>query len=921
MRDKLYFPDYPVKDLKDDYVGFEEQIEMIKEGIESNSRIVGLVADYGSGKSSIIELLKKELDEEEYDIVKINLLDPDGQANEFEAHKRLLIQLANHKYKNELGKLSYITKRLNPNYKSVDISTKNKISTILICVSLLLFVISFLYKNNLLSYMNFLPTPKYNNLVTIIKQLCNLSGIIGFIILFITIIKSEIVCNYLKKDSEQELNELDLIEISKILINDKKTTVIVIEDLDRNGSMDVEKFIKELISFYTSMEKCKFVIAVTPEELLNMSNDENDNKYKPFGLIVDLPKIKNSDYGVILKELLLSRKELYKEYLDIQNENEFDLWYWLSISNNMNLRRLKHRINSTIHLYMTLKTRFPGKDIQIKTCIAIVYLKDEYGVEFNNLIDEKKGKGFALKNKLEKFIIKDVRPETDNLLDKDIYDLFKGGYINHNCEMYCFNYSKYNTIFNVDENEIYNDYLCDRNYKLDDSKIKQVISANPECIRNAINMRNSLNIGIPNNVFERGSIINYIIDNVSSDELMKMYKSMLFIDNNHINTTIVRLNKLKGTQFYDDDNIKFYVDIMDQQLMGNGNLELIDETRLKLLDFFKNKIELLKKLYGDNYPIITLKEINKINNLSVVIKLLDFNKITESNVNYIVDGVDQIYKCEEELNLITFINQVPSELKDYIFKNCKSISKLNESTKIELFNNNKDLIDLDDIEDIEKLVSNMQYSFDEVESEVINLFNNKKIAPEQYQLFVNKIPNVHECTLIRLLEDDCRFTINDNLINKLKNDNKMYGYIKFRILKEGKIPREPEAIEQFENIYSNVGDVFNEYMSDEFFLKYIRDKEIYKKYDNHKFMLLSECIQTYDLLAYAFENLELNMLEDYIQKIDEIKCNIEELSNLLSNYNNKIKHISEDVSKKLYSFMEGRSLKARYRAIRRKANV
>ena len=44
MRDKLYFPDYPVKYLKDDYVGFEEQIEIIKEGIESNSRIVGLVA-------------------------------------------------------------------------------------------------------------------------------------------------------------------------------------------------------------------------------------------------------------------------------------------------------------------------------------------------------------------------------------------------------------------------------------------------------------------------------------------------------------------------------------------------------------------------------------------------------------------------------------------------------------------------------------------------------------------------------------------------------------------------------------------------------------------------------------------------------------------------------------------------------------
>ena len=62
MRDKLYFQDFPVRNYEEDFVGFEEEVEMLKEGIDSESRIIGLVADYGSGKSSIIELLKAELD-------------------------------------------------------------------------------------------------------------------------------------------------------------------------------------------------------------------------------------------------------------------------------------------------------------------------------------------------------------------------------------------------------------------------------------------------------------------------------------------------------------------------------------------------------------------------------------------------------------------------------------------------------------------------------------------------------------------------------------------------------------------------------------------------------------------------------------------------------------------------------------------
>ena len=61
MRDKLYLQDFPVRNYDEDFVGFEEEVEMLKEGINSEARIIGLVADYGSGKSSIIELFTHTL--------------------------------------------------------------------------------------------------------------------------------------------------------------------------------------------------------------------------------------------------------------------------------------------------------------------------------------------------------------------------------------------------------------------------------------------------------------------------------------------------------------------------------------------------------------------------------------------------------------------------------------------------------------------------------------------------------------------------------------------------------------------------------------------------------------------------------------------------------------------------------------------
>lgn len=906
-------------------MGFEAEVEMIKESVESDSKIIGLISEYGSGKSSIIELLKNSLDAGKYDIVNINLLDPDGINNDLEAHKRMLIQLANHKYsdKKNKKKLSHVTKRLNPNYKSIDISTTSNISSFFIGLSILLFIVKFLYVNGILSYINFLPHSKYQDVINVIKEVCNLSGVIGFIILFVTVIKSELICNYLKTGDSQSLNEFDLMEISKQLVNQEKITVIIIEDLDRLYEPDcIEEFIKEIITYYKSMDNCKFIIALTPEEFYEMSSDKEtkkraDSKYKPFNMVIDLPSIKNSDYGVILNKLLLSKKEIFKTSLDIDIEQVLDSWSWLSFGANMNIRRLKHRINSVIHLYKTLINRFPGKYIELKTCIAVVYLKDEYEEDYEQLISNEK-KEFKLKKNVERYIKEDISSDNLSGIDYDLYKLTKGGYIDYNCEMYCFNYSKYNKIFDIYECELVNALMYDRKFELDDLKVKNIINNNSGCIKDILDKRLSLNMGLPLNIFDSKPLINYLYDN--KDIVDVMCKDLLPIDNGHIKSTVSRVNKMKGTKFFDVENLNEYIESASRKLQEDGSIESIDQIRLSLLDVIDNPL-IMKPLYGDDYSIITKEEMKKIGNLSYAIELIDYDKIDLNNISYIVEMIDILYTDSEKKIIIEVVDNFNDEIIDYYFKNCKSLSKLTKSEKERLLTEKENKFNLTSLVGIEKIINNVIYSTEKLENTVIELLNSDIINITQYKDFVNNLPNVHICTLKRIEENDFNIKSSELIVNEFEKNKEYYGYIKCRTINDDEIPTDNKKYyNQYEALYSNENHMFDKYIKNNItFLKYICTNKIYEKYDNYRFMIMSNCPQTTDLLNYAFLKLEdQQMLNDYVYNINSIISSKEELDEIIAKNKLRIKALNKDSFNNFIKCCNNQSIKMKLVWIKRK---
>lgn len=926
MKNKIYFQDYPIKDYKDDIVGFEAEIEMLKEGIESDSKIIGLVAEYGSGKSSIIELLRKELGSE-YRIVNINLLDPDSETEALEAHKRMLIQLANNKYSENPQKLSYITKRLNKNYKSVDISTKSKSSIFWIIVAIFFLFIAFLQKSGMLASFNSFQNSKYTDIINIFREITNISGAIGIMILFITIIRSGMVCNYFKNDDKQELNEMDLIEISNDLIDTTKTTVIIIEDLDRNlKGTDIDVFVKELNTYYRNMKKCKFVIAITPEQFNKMSGttkiDGVDRKYKPFNMVICIPSIKNSDYETILRELLKSKKKDL-ESVGIDVDKTIEYWTWLSLGKQMNIRRLKHRVNDTIHRYRTIKSRFPGSTVELKTCIAITYLKDEYEDVYEKLLKQDNNNQFSLKSEIEKYIIDQSIDNCNTDFDKDLRNLVIAGYIDYNCEKYCYNYSKYNGVFDIYENELFNDYIYDREYKIDESKIEDIIKNNSTWLKNAIDKRLTLGIGLPTNVFNSVPIINYLLGEIDEEDLKKYLYGMLMIDEKHIKTTIDRLNKIKGSKFFDNKNLQSYIKETSKKIQESGDMESISSARLALIDIMPNT-EILKELYINDYPIITKEEMIKIGNIKEIITLIDFAKVNIDNIKYIIEAIDILYKEGDKESILYILGNIYDEVVDCFCKNCKSLSKLTVTEKEELFEENKKYINLSTLKEIQTLTNNIGYSFKKTEEKIITMLDSNLINIKQYESYIKGLPNVNDCTLNRLLKDDCKFSIQANILDNYEKSKDLFGYVKFKTINDGEIPtNKKKYFDVYERMYSNDNHIFDDYIIDNsIFLNYIRDMKVYEKYGNDRFIIMAHCSQTTELLNYAFKSLsDTSMLSEYINEIETIDCDEIEFGALLLNYKSLIVGISSEAYMHLQSFIKNKSIKAKLRCVRSGKNV
>ena len=133
----LVFINKPIEDSKHDIVGFSTQIDTICEAIKDGSTMIGVVANYGTGKSSLTELLSSSVAKKPFCFpapIKINmwdcLVDSEGfgkcnhtaEPEVSDLTRSFLYQLANGNDKKRHFS-SYINKRLSRNYGNISLTT------------------------------------------------------------------------------------------------------------------------------------------------------------------------------------------------------------------------------------------------------------------------------------------------------------------------------------------------------------------------------------------------------------------------------------------------------------------------------------------------------------------------------------------------------------------------------------------------------------------------------------------------------------------------------------------------------------------------------------------------------------------------------------------------------------------------------
>ena len=158
-KDNIYF----IEGVADkDLVGYDSYVDSLDSAIKSGAKFIGLISDYGNGKSTLLKMLKKSDYGVNYDLVTINLWncdENDKEKNNVDIHRVFLHQLVE---ETNIKSKSYYKKKIDKNYSIFDIKVKEKSKFYIFSLSLFLvlcffeklgFITLFINELSLLGYL------------------------------------------------------------------------------------------------------------------------------------------------------------------------------------------------------------------------------------------------------------------------------------------------------------------------------------------------------------------------------------------------------------------------------------------------------------------------------------------------------------------------------------------------------------------------------------------------------------------------------------------------------------------------------------------------------------------------------------------------------------------------------------------------
>lgn len=905
MNEDLFLLDLPeVKE--NDAIGYDVYVDNVINALNSDARMIGLISNYGSGKSTVINMVKNKIvtERENVKFISINLWkikediktkNSNVEDNTLDIHKFLLRALI--QYLPEKSDRDYFKRKIDDNYALFNISMKNKNDIFSLYLLLAFFFFNILMKIEILNF----SVPRICNFIL------DLVICMGFVYI---LSRSKLYLSFNKDSSKRKINESDTVECFNEIIDELYKTytniIINIEDLDRyNDSLTVIRVLEQIYKFYIENKeniKVKFIISLkSPYSLIidyvqctkrkdinirEMTKEYKELYEKLFDLIINLQTVSFQNYGAILLKLLDSKRELLNNIelnLPVDEEN-IGFWNYLYKGSNVTVRDIKHRYNYFVTIYKNLyehKESLENKNlisINIETCLFISYLEDEYSTEFYKLIDNSSEFNKLVSNYLfNKRVDIKVEDYTVEFVE-EITMALESGIIDENYSMYFYKYPKNKPIKNIFDAAIQNAIYTDNVKNIPDLKI-YFERANVSLIKKSIKQKYKES-GLPEIIFKNEIIFEESYKIYKNEILDYLNSKYVFSCENGSKKVQKKLSEIYNLGKKAELLKKEYINILAQDLENNYDQDKIIEYRKEIIKI-TGLVPELENLYNDNMPLICISELNKSMLPTNILNLINVNIIDE-NIMEVIEFVAD-YDSLQFNDLITFFDRL-SVINKELFKSIFysfDFSKYTKNNKYMLYNRSYVGLELEKVDELEKMVKKTKLLPGDYEKSLIRILQKmpKDERKHNEQLYINMVKEIGSFSSnFKKYISDCStyYTYNNDIDNCLYEAKLYRLYVYSQTNRFKRLWYEKYKFDNLKEHYlyyfKNSNNLNDEYKIDKEIMEYIKQHLNYKDLEFNRIYLLLALPQTLE-----------DFLNIYNKKYKNPGNNLEELSTYLNN--------------------------------------
>ena len=699
----IVFVNTPISGGEYDVIGFDSQVKTLRAAIDNKANMIGIIANYGTGKSSMTELLSQSFGEDENKPIKINMWDclssstmANNKLNENISNltKSFLYQLSNGKDR-KFG--SYINKILSKNYGNISFAT-NKTKEFLVWIISGAACFS-VYK--MLGISN-TGVMKYlwgwcNVVASFLKLGAPLFLLASAICLFLGIKDICIAFSHWNMPNKKDPEISDIFDTYNLIIEnlkpEKGKQLIFIDDLDRiNKKEIIIEFLKELYRFQESLgelrEKFVFIISIKPESELESSVEKQEEKSdtpikegnkeetikelsiredkiypKIFDTVLSLKPIHFDDYDSILLGLIKADSNKKNELSKMLDGFEFEKnlpesFKWIKKGSNLTLRDLKDRLNQTIATFVSLKNKSykVKSSVRFESCAAVAFLENQYSKDYYALIkDETRFAKFMKKSykTINDAIPEEILEELQKLFEKefceneytddfvsDFCSMVACRIFNDDFRMYFYTYPKDSHIKTTEEREIC-DMLLYPNQNSNFEEIDETVNRAYENGENDIVRDVLKSLDTYSKVIIMNELLFKQAVSVSFNKAFEVFDKNVLEVLESDNDMSFFWSKI--AVLGKEDRKKFIKQCIDKIISIEDSSNVIQD-RKDIIKGLENNLEEFVNIFindSEYVPQITEGEINLIANFEVAIKLVNPQKIDDNNAKYIIKLVTE----------------------------------------------------------------------------------------------------------------------------------------------------------------------------------------------------------------------------------------------------------------------------------------